>query len=283
MKEITKRFTEEDLKGKMSEELFNNEVKIFPDRFPYIKGKKYYDVSSVTEFQLADCDVLFYPSGVEKTSPIDILKERHWLDKLNAGENIYTFYEIKTDGRVNETKNLLYEVIKHDKPGRLAKSIADVLVYIPVSQYHPYKLYNYYWVINMFKLRKYVRETLSDEFQQYVKLTRCLAHKIEENKDSDIESLQSLAKKILEFKFSVIPYNFEKREIKPEVYKKMTDEEKESIEIDGKILNLWVNIDKLVELGIAEKHEILTPVEDRTRIENKWNEKIKDLKQNGTL
>ena len=79
-----------------------------------------------------------------------------------------------------------------------------------------------------------------------------------------------------------IPYNFEKREIKTEEYEKMSEEKKEALEIDGKILNLWVNIDKLVEFGIAEKYEILTPIKEKEEIEKKWNEEITKLK-NGTL
>lgn len=283
MSELSKQFNEEDLKGKMAEELFAKEQAIFPERFPYIKGKKYFNVNSVAEFQLADIDKLYSPPGIPKSSVMEILREPHWLEKLEKGENTYTFYEVKADGRIVETKNLLYEVIKKDKPGRLAKSLADVLIYVPVCRYYPYKFYDYYWVINMFKLREYIRKTLSDEYQEYLKLTRHLAYIIKEGNLSDLEYLQKLAKDILEFDFTIVPYNFEQREVKPEEYEKMSEEKKQALEIDGKILNLWVNIDKLVELGIAKRYEILTPIEERAEIEKKWNEEIKKLKKNGTL
>ena len=281
-KELEEQFNEEDLKGKMAEELFEKEQAMFPDRFPYINGKKYFDVSSIPEFQQVDIDGLYCPPGTPKKSIIEILKKSHWFEKLEKGENTYTFYEIKADGRIADTRNLLYEVIKKDKPGRLAKSLADILIYIPVCRYYPYKFHGYYWVINMFKLREYIRKTLTSEYQEYLNITRRLAYKVKEGNVSDLKYLQKLANDVLEFKFTVIPYNFEKREIKPEEYEKISEEKKEALEIDGKILNLWVNIDKLVELGIAEKYEILTPIKEKEEIEKKWNEEITKLK-NGTL
>ena len=274
MKKLVERFEKENLKGKMGEKLFYSEYILSPERFPYTYDKDCLDVSEIWQFQNVDVDVLFRNKEKKEKNIKEIINENHWLEKLDNNENDNTFYEIKIDGVIHRSRNFLYEVIKKDKPGRVAKSKADILVYIPVTENPPYKFYNYYWVINMFKLRKYVRETLHQEFNEIKDLSKNLANKVL-NKETNNNELQVIAEQIINFRHSIKPFNY----YKPKGLEKMTEKEIEAANIDTRILNLWVNIDELVKLGIAEKFEIKTSNEEKQKIENECNQKI----NNGTL
>ena len=267
MKELTERFEKENKKAKIGEKLFYNDFLLSPERFPYIDNKECLDVSDIWQFQNIDVDLLFRNKEKKRAKIKEIINESHWLEKLFNNENDFTFYEIKIDTIVSKSRNLLYEVIKKDKPGRTAKSKADILVYIPLTSSLPHRTYDYYWIVDMFKLRKYIREEFHKEFYEFKELATKLANKIL-NKNIDINNseLQNLSKQILEFKHTIVPYNY----CKPKNSKKMTKKQEEAANIDTNILNLWVNIDKLIELGIAEELKFKLSKEKREEIENEY-------------
>lgn len=272
MKEIHKRFNRENIKGKMAEVLFREEFLNGNNTFPYINGKTYKDVSDILTFQNADVDVLFYNKDKANSSmtPEVILKESHWLDNLDIDN--FIFYEIKFDSRINDTRHFLYEVLKKDKPGRMAKSKADIIVCVPITNTYPYKFYDYFWVINTFKMRTYIRQTLHNEHREFKKLSNDLAEMIL-NGNCDENVIKEQAKKVIEYKNYIVPYNYE---LKSENIKGKTKAEVEAAEIDSKILNLWLDIDKLVEIGAATKVKISISDEQKTKIENTYNNLLKN-------
>lgn len=106
-----------------------------------------------------DIDALLFKTD-EKIDINDLntqndIKERlsyHILDGLE--EQDFYAIEIKTDKRITETGNIVYDITSHDKPGGLARSECDFLIYVFLNENNQVCKYS---IINMFKLREYIR------------------------------------------------------------------------------------------------------------------------------
>lgn len=88
------------------------------------------DVSKILAFQIADIDFL-----VSKNK-IDFNDKRKMNDLIFSNNvskrDIYKF-EVKTDTRSYETRNIVYEVISHDFAGCGAKTMCDYFYYVFVT------------------------------------------------------------------------------------------------------------------------------------------------------
>ena len=135
-----------DVFGKKGESLFES----------YAKRKKYMilDVTEDKNFQDKDIDFII------------ILNPEYNAERILA-ENLFTKYsshkdnwvtvEVKTDTRTFGTRNLVYEVLSHDNPGCLARSVADFIFYVAVND-DATQIYEA-WMVNLKKWRTWIRET----------------------------------------------------------------------------------------------------------------------------
>ena len=134
-----------DVFGKKGESLFES----------YAKRKKYTIINVTEDKNFQDKDIDF----------IIILNPEYSIERI-LNENLFTKYsshkddwvsvEVKTDTRTNGTRNLVYEVVSHDNPGCLARSVADFIFYAAVND-DATQIYDA-WIINLKKWRTWLRE-----------------------------------------------------------------------------------------------------------------------------
>lgn len=155
------KFTKESSKGIIGEKFF--ETYIFPKHFKP-KGFYYcYDIRDTESSKFFDIDYVLEKLNENATDNSDLVKFQSYLDKQiskhtlkNLEKANFLGIEVKTDTRILKTGNIVYDVTSHDKAGGLARSRCDFLVYVCITE----KEHNIekYIIINMFKLRKYLRE-----------------------------------------------------------------------------------------------------------------------------
>jgi len=134
-----------DVFGKKGESLFES----------YATRKKYTIVNVTEDKNFQDKDIDY----------IIILNPEYNIERI-LGENLFTKYsahkddwvsvEVKTDTRTNATRNLVYEVLSHDNPGCLARSVADFIFYVAVND-DATQIYSA-WMVNLKRWRTWLRE-----------------------------------------------------------------------------------------------------------------------------
>ena len=115
------------------------------------------DVSKDIKFQLADIDFL------ASKKPIGVINNIHNLlfSRNVEGRDILKF-EVKTDTRSFETRNVVYEVISHDSAGCMAESKADYVYYLFVDDSTGEIVKKEVWSIYLPAWRRYLREHFFD-------------------------------------------------------------------------------------------------------------------------
>lgn len=125
-------------------------------------GYRCFDVSNNEYFQIADIDFLISKrikigsSTINDKSYYDII-----FDRNKEKRDIYKF-EVKTDTRSFETRNVVYEVISHDFGGCMSASKADYVYYVFVDDTGDNIVKKEAWSIDLTKWRKYIREKFFD-------------------------------------------------------------------------------------------------------------------------
>lgn len=117
------------------------------------------DVSKDERFQIADIDFLISPSLDLPCYGLDIINVKELIfnrKPLDRTPQIYKF-EVKTDTRSFETRNIVVEMISHDFAGCIASSKADFLYYVFVDDSGDEIIKKEVWTINLCKLREYLR------------------------------------------------------------------------------------------------------------------------------
>lgn len=141
--------------GKIGEDFFLNTI--FPIHF--LSHKVYIDTKGTQLEKDKDIDALIFKTdeqiNINDLNTQNEIKERlsyHTLKNLES-QDFYAI-EIKTDKRITETGNIVYDITSHDKPGGLARSECDFLIYVFLDKNNQVCKYA---IINMFKLREYIR------------------------------------------------------------------------------------------------------------------------------
>jgi len=113
------------------------------------------NVSKELPYQLSDIDFLVSKGKIEAFDDKKLIFSRNTEER-----NIYKF-EVKTDTRSFETRNVVYEVISHDFAGCMASSKADFIYYVFVDDVNgdgSEIIKKEVWKINLAKWRSYLRE-----------------------------------------------------------------------------------------------------------------------------
>lgn len=117
------------------------------------------DVSKDERFQIADIDFLMSPSldlpcyGLNNFNVKELIFDRF---PGKREPKVYKF-EVKTDTRSFDTRNIVVEMISHDFAGCLANSKADYLYYVFVDDSGDEIVKKEAWSINLSMLRRYLR------------------------------------------------------------------------------------------------------------------------------
>lgn len=123
------------------------------------KGRNIIDVSSDSFFWSRDIDF------VELLGSTTIEETKQWLSS-HTHPNDYSFnklfklYEVKTDLRTLETGNIVYEIISHNRQGCMAKTDADIVIYILMSE--EYDIVESYSLLTC-EWRKWIRDHYNDK------------------------------------------------------------------------------------------------------------------------
>lgn len=134
--------------GKIGEALF----KLYAETH---KPYTYIDVSDDQGYQALDIDFVL-PFNSEYDEKRILLENNFTKDKENRILNWVTV-EVKTDTRTFETRNFVYEILSHDNPGCLARSLADFVFYVAIEE--KTREIKEAWMINLQKWRTWIRET----------------------------------------------------------------------------------------------------------------------------
>lgn len=150
---------DDEVYGKFGEDDF----KKFSDSI----GFAYIDVSKDEIFQYVDVDFLISKS-------FEIHNDDNGLSLINglnyhnlifsrdkSKRDVYKF-EVKTDTRSYETRNVVYEVISHDFSGCMGASKADYIYYVFIDDSGDELVKKESWSIDLTKWREYIREKFFD-------------------------------------------------------------------------------------------------------------------------
>ena len=135
-----------DVFGRTGEELF--------EKYAQDKNYSYIDVREHPDFQDKDIDYAIIFN--EEYDIPKILTESFTKQKASRMKN-WTTVEVKTDTRTYGTRNLVYELLSHDNPGCLARSLADFVFYVAINDNAT--VIHEAWMVNLQKWRTWIRET----------------------------------------------------------------------------------------------------------------------------
>lgn len=117
---------------------------------------------NVTEdpfFQLLDIDYIQFTrlkeDGSQYTS--EDVKEAFLFHLKDTERDFCKLYEVKTDTRSEKTRNVVYELISHDKVGCAAVTRADYFYYVFTDEFN-FGSIKERWLIDIKKWRKLIRE-----------------------------------------------------------------------------------------------------------------------------
>ena len=127
--------------------------KLFED---YANKKSYniVDVRTDQRFQIFDIDYIVI---LNNEYDIERILEENLFTKYDKHKNNWVSIEVKTDTRTHSTRNVVYEILSHDNPGCMARSLADMIFYVAVNE-DASEIYEK-WAINTKKWREWIRIT----------------------------------------------------------------------------------------------------------------------------
>lgn len=139
--------------GKIGEDDFKEFLSSSP------KCEHFENVTDDPFFQLLDIDYIQFTrlkeDGVQYTS--EDAKEALLNHFKDSERDFCLLYEVKTDTRSEKTRNVVYELISHDKTGCAATTRADYFYYVFTDEFNFSKIKER-WLIDIKKWRKFIRE-----------------------------------------------------------------------------------------------------------------------------
>lgn len=126
----------------------------------YAKHNQWYieDVSDLESYRPLDIDFLY-------------IKNREWNAERLLNENQFRgnvtnarmandaiAFEVKADTVTRKYGNVVYELLSHDRPGCLARSLADFVFYVQIDEINGKLIAEKAWNINLHKWRTWLRE-----------------------------------------------------------------------------------------------------------------------------
>lgn len=115
-----------------------------------------YDVSDDYRFRLLDIDFVQIVKTREDGGEYTIDDVFDNIMGKDSDRSFFNLYEVKTDSRSLESRNVVYEIISHDGPGCAALTRANYFFYIFVDGS---KNIREGWLIDVKKWRKFIRES----------------------------------------------------------------------------------------------------------------------------
>lgn len=240
------KFDSDSIKGVMAEKICDLVIKYQPESLPGTKDKMWMDVSKNPDFYFVDIDKVAYKKGSLGSLPDErfVLREKHTQSGIEEGKYNYVFFDIKYDSKSEKTGNLPYERIKYNKPGRSEKSLCDFFLIFPTKKDNEFEFCDYFLVINHFKLRDLIR--VEEHKQTIYHLQKELKDELKNCTEERLQSLKDkLFEKVLCYKGPIRINNLEREQI----------------------LDDLIKIDVLIERGIAVKHKLMIPQDEKKRIE----------------
>lgn len=139
--------------GKIGEDDFKEFLSSSP------KCEHFENVTDDPFFQLLDIDYIQFTrlkeDGTQYTS--EDAKEALLNHFKDSERDFCLLYEVKTDTRSEKTRNVVYELISHDKTGCAATTRADYFYYVFTDEFNFSKIKER-WLIDIKKWRKFIRE-----------------------------------------------------------------------------------------------------------------------------
>ena len=124
-----------------------------------LKCEHFENVTNDPFFQLLDIDYIQFTrlkeDGTQYTS--EDAKEALLNHFKDSERDFCLLYEVKTDTRSEKTRNVVYELISHDKTGCAATTRADYFYYVFTDEFNFSKIKER-WLIDIKKWRKFIRE-----------------------------------------------------------------------------------------------------------------------------
>lgn len=115
-----------------------------------------YDVSDDYRFRLLDIDFVQIVKTREDGGEYTVDDVFDNIMGKDSDRSFFNLYEVKTDSRSLESRNVVYEIISHDGPGCAALTRANYFFYIFVDGN---KDVREGWFIDVKKWRKFIRES----------------------------------------------------------------------------------------------------------------------------
>lgn len=123
------------------------------------KCEHFENVTEDAFFQLLDIDYIQFTKlkedGTQYTS--EDVKDALLGHKKTTERDFCNLYEVKTDTRSEKTRNVVYELISHDKTGCAAATRADYFYYVFTDEYNFGEIKER-WLIDIKKWRRLIRE-----------------------------------------------------------------------------------------------------------------------------
>ena len=123
------------------------------------KCEHFENVTEEPFFQLLDIDYIQFTrlkeDGTQYTS--EDVKNAFLNHAKDSERDFCRLYEVKTDTRSEKTRNVVYELISHDKTGCASATRADYFYYVFTDEYIFGKIKER-WLIDIRKWRKFIRE-----------------------------------------------------------------------------------------------------------------------------
>ena len=142
--------------GKIGEEFFLNYI--FPKHF--FTHTNCYDIRGTKLEEDIDTDFIISISNdeinIQNLEVQDFIKselKKHTEESIQTEK--YWGIEVKTDNPITRTGNIVYDITSHDKSGGMARSRADFIIYVFIDDSNKIIKYS---IINLFKLRRFIRE-----------------------------------------------------------------------------------------------------------------------------
>lgn len=147
--------------GKIGEDFF---LKYYVPTIKQFVGKQIVDMRGTQFEKDYDIDFLILPKEmfVDKDNlewQKSIKNELIYHTEEKIGESKIFAIEVKTDTKAIKTGNIAYDITSHNKPGGLARSLADFAFFVIIDKNN---MVAKYCMVNMFKFRRIIGEQIKD-------------------------------------------------------------------------------------------------------------------------
>lgn len=160
MAELRESNFQNDMKiGKIGEDDLINLLKISP------KTEHIEDVSDNPFFQMLDIDIIQFTQLRDSGEPYTADDVKEIFLTHSKKRNFFNAYEVKTDTRAEETRNVPYEIISHDNAGCCGITRSDYVYFVFLD--NTTREIKERWLITTKEWRQFIREKFNEA---YIKL-----------------------------------------------------------------------------------------------------------------